>query len=429
MASWQAAYLGVQQRISLHARQGRWTLCGFSACVDAFTRLDDACHATLRAGPPEAQALAVELSRRAALGIGGEIRVDWPEGSAWLDAHLPLRLALGGTSAHAARLLTLIGAPALLALEHRSPEQLAVLDADMLIAAEAPVRAADERGGGVDRPRVYVFEYDADEPIDGAAPPRASRIIIRFHDFDLERDEAFLSLGPRLLRQGGGQGCGVLSGFNALGAGARLEAGLALAREAAAAWRAAGIGLIHLELAGYESPACRDRAIAGLTGAAHSLGMSLSEFRALMPGSGPLADGLIRLGERFSLDRVTVHADDWAISATRRNPAQEREALMMGCLLASARAAAGQLTIPSGLPPGACFEEPPPEVLLGDWSIISCPSPHVRHPRTTLGLGDTFMAGCLLVLGQPSLPAAAHAALLPPPRGAARGAATFSQPS
>jgi hypothetical protein len=26
------------------------------------------------------------------------------------------------------------------------------------------------------------------------------------------------------------------------------------------------------------------------------------------------------------------------------------------------------------------------------------------RPRTTLGLGDTFMAGCLLVLGQPKLP-------------------------
>jgi ADP-dependent phosphofructokinase/glucokinase len=41
---------------------------------------------------------------------------------------------------------------------------------------------------------------------------------------------------------------------------------------------------------------------------------------------------------------------------------------------------------------------------LGGWHIVTCPSPHLQQPRTTLGLGDTFMAGCLLVLGQPSLP-------------------------
>lgn len=422
--SWYEAYTSLQQRIKVYASQAHWTMCGLSLCVDAFTRLDDRSDAILRAGPPQAQALAAELRRRAAQGIGGEIRFDWPQGPAWLDAHLSLRAALGGTPAHAARLLTLLGAPALLSLEHRTPEQIAVLDPDMLLAGDGPVRAADIQASGEDRPRVYVFEYDAEVTIGGIAPPRASRIIVRFHDFDLERDAAFLRLSTQLLQKDRGHGSGILAGFNSLGAGAQLEAGLIEARQVAAAWRQAGIGLVHLEMAGYESPACRDRTLDGLTGAMTSIGMSLSEFRGLDPHAASLEDGLIRLGERLGLERVSVHADDWAISATRSDPDREREALMMGCLLASTRAAAGHLAVPTGLPEQARFEAPPPESQQGDWSIVSCPSPHLRHPRTTLGLGDTFMAGCLLVLGQPKL--AGLGPFVQPMAPGARGQGAFT---
>ncbi|GAB0117898.1 ADP-dependent glucokinase/phosphofructokinase [Acidisoma sp. 7E03] len=413
--SWCEAYTSLQRRTTGYVREARWTMCGLSLCVDAFTQLEDSTLTCLADGPPQAQALAAELRQRALKGIGGELRVDWPEGPAWLNAHLPLRIALGGTAAHAARVLTLLGAPALLALEHRTPEQLAVLDPDMLLAADRPMRAAEVAPGGEDRPRVYVFEYMAGAVLGGTPLPRSSRIILRCHDFDLEQDAAFLRLSPDLLRQDGGLGAGVLAGFSSLGGGARLEAGLAQGRALAAAWAEAGIGLIHLELAGYETPAWRDQAMAGLAGSVTSIGMSLSEFRDLLPGAVSLEDGLLEIAARFRVDRIVVHADDWAIAATRSDPEREREALMMGCLLASARAAAGRLTVPDGLPAGARFADPPPESRRGDWHIVSCPSPYLRQPRTTLGLGDTFMAGCLLVLGQPKHPTVGRAPAPPSP--------------
>ena len=357
------------------------------------------------AGPAPAQALRLELCRRAAAGIGGEIRVDWPEGPQWVDANLPIRTALGGTPAHAARLLTMLGAPALLALEHRGPEQLGLLDPDMRLAEDnRPLRAADVVPHGGDRLRVYVFEFTAGESFAGMTPPRSSRIIVRFHDLALEHDVAFEQLSPRLIRAHPGLGAGIVSGFNALGAGPALEPALGYARRIAQGWTAAGIGVIHLEMAGYETPQCRDTALDRLAGAVTSIGMSLSEFRAIDPETPYLADGLRRLGERLGVDRVSVHADDWAISATRRDPEQEREALMMGCLMASARAANGAPTVPQTLPAEAHFETPPGEEKQDGWHIVSCPSPHVDRPRTTLGLGDTFMAGCLLVLGQEKLP-------------------------
>ena len=401
---WHDAYVALHNRLKAYAGQARWTMCGLSLCVDAFTRLDTAACAQLAAGPDQARALGAELRRRAATGIGGELRFDWDEGPAWLDAHLPMHVALGGTPAHAARLLTRLGAPALLALEHRTPEQLAVLDPDMLLADEHPVRAAEVVAQGHDRPRVYIFEYTAGERIAGAIPPRSSRIIVRFHDFDLEQDADFARVSASLVRENPGFGCGIVSGFSSLGGGARLDAGIAYARGIAAEWKAAGIGTIHFEMAGYERPEYRDHAIAGMQGAITSIGMSLSEFRGIDPDTPDLADGLRRLGEMHGVSRVTVHADDWAMSATRGDPDQEREALMMGCHLASARAAAGGITVPDSLPAAAQFSAPPPEESVSGWHIVTCPSPHLQQPRTTLGLGDTFMAGCLLVLGQPNLP-------------------------
>jgi hypothetical protein len=401
---WHDAYADLLGRLDLYARRARWTLCGLSVCVDAFAQLA-ACDASLAAGPREARALRAELRRRAAAGIGGEIRIDWAEGPGWANANLPLRTALGGTPAHAARLLTMLGAPALLALDHRGPEQLGLLDPDMLLAGHDRVmRRGEVTPQGADRLRVYVFEFTAGESFGGITPPRSSRIILRFHDLTLEHDTAFERLSPRLIAAHPGLGAGIVSGFNALGAGAALRPGLDYARRLSQSWAAAGIGMIHLEMAGYETALCRDATLDRLAGVVTSIGMSLSEFQAIDPDAASLSAGMRRLGERLHLDRVCVHADDWAMSVTRRDPAQEREALMMGCLMASARAASGALMVPRALPAKARFAAPPAEEMRDGWHSVSCPSPHLDRPRTTLGLGDTFMAGCLLVLGQEKRP-------------------------
>lgn len=402
-STWRDSYASLLGRLGLYGQRAKWTVCGLSVCVDAFAQLA-ACEERLRAGPAQAQSLGAELCRRAAAGIGGEIRVDWAEGPQWVDATLPVRAALGGTSAHAARLLTMLGAPALLALEHRGQQQLRLLGPDMLLAEhDGAVRAGDVVPRGADRPRVYVFEFTAGEGFAGITPPRSSRIIVRFHDLALQYDVAFERLSPRLIGTHPGFGAGIVSGFNALGAGPALESGLLYARQLAQSWTAEGIGVIHLEMAGYETVECRDTALDRLAGAVTSVGMSLSEFQALAPAGLRLAEGMRRIGERLAVDRVCVHADDWAMSATRRDPAKEREALMMGCLLAGARAASGVLSVPQALPEEAHFGTPPAEETRDGWHIVSCPSPHLERPRTTLGLGDTFMAGCLLVLGQEKL--------------------------
>jgi ADP-specific Phosphofructokinase/Glucokinase conserved region len=401
---WEPAYAIVLERLDAHVAEARLTLCGLSVCVDATVSLHDA-GALLDPSDGEAARFAAMLLERAAAGIGGERKVDWPDGPAWLDARVPFGRDLGGTGAHAARVLTVLGAPALLALDTRSSEQMAVLDPELRLArggCSIPAKSiAPNRPNAI---KTYIFEYTKGRPIGSVVPPRSSRIIVRFDDPGLQHDRDFELLSGRLAPQAG---AAILSGFNTVAGGA-LGSELAWTRELANGWRSAGIPAIHFELAGYSRPEYRDEALRACTGCMTSVGLSLSEFAALLPQTD-LASGMRALGQRLGVRRVCVHADEWAAAATLDDPVRERDALLMGSLLASTRAAYGRPLVPQALPPGAVFSEPPelPD-RLGEWRFVACSVPYFACPATTLGLGDTFMAGCLLVLGGHAPPAAAH---------------------
>jgi ADP-dependent phosphofructokinase/glucokinase len=394
--TWAATYADVVGRLDAQVAKARLTLCGLSACVDATVSLHDAGALLSPIGDPQAARFAAALLGRAAAGVGGEIKVDWAGGPAWLDERVRFERELGGTGPHAARVLTTLGAPALLALEVRSPEQLSVLDPELPLASRD--RVVPAKSLVADRPnaiKTYIFEFTRGRPLGAVTPPRSSRIIVRFDDPGLQNDRDFELLSCRLAPEAG---AAILSGFNTVGPNA-LASALARTRDLASRWRSAGIPAIHLELAGYAQPEYRDAALAAFTGCVTSVGMSLSEFHALVP-QAELASGMRALGERLGVRRVCVHADDWAGAATLDDPARERDALLMGSLVASTRAAHGRPLVPRALPPGAAFAQPPdlPESL-GDWRFVACAVPYLEQPATTLGLGDTFMAGCLLVLG------------------------------
>ena len=128
----------------------------------------------------------------------------------------------------------------------------------------------------------------------------------------------------------------------------------------------------------------------------------------MVPDTTPVTATIVATAQRLGVDRLCVHADTWALTATRGDAEHERAALMMGCLLASTRAALGYPARPVAMPPGATFEQSPDEHASGDWNVVACAAPYLPRPATTLGLGDTFMAGCLLVLGQPTRPVTAE---------------------
>src|SRR5690348_4257678 len=141
---WAGQYRDLIADIPRIAEKAPLMLFGLSACVDARIFAHEL-GALFRPGAPEAaRAFGKLVKERAAAGIGGEVRIEWPEGPGWLAGHVPIAYALGGTGPQAAWSLAAIGARALIALEDRSAHKLKQVHPDILIAENGrPVRAAE----------------------------------------------------------------------------------------------------------------------------------------------------------------------------------------------------------------------------------------------------------------------------------------------
>jgi ADP-dependent phosphofructokinase/glucokinase len=230
-------------------------------------------------------------------------------------------------------------------------------------------------------------------------PRRSTRTIVRFADDPLDKDPDFVreSIGAAATA-----GAGILCGFNEVSA-QELEEALAETLMLIKAWRDQGLRTVHLELGDYASIQARDIVLKSLGRQITSLGMSYSELCGLASGSGDPVEKAYELSEALGLHRLCVHADTWALAITRGEAEQELEALMCGCLLASARAEKGQPCLPTRIPEAAIFHELPSDIFgkRGAQCAVCCASPYLEHPAATIGLGDTFLAGTLLILGQP----------------------------
>ncbi len=394
---WVALYGATIESLPRLAARAPLTLCGSGACIDARISLHDI-GPMLDAHAPEAAEFARMLQSRAARGQGGEFASDWTAGPEWIARNLPVSYAMGGTGPHAAATISAAGAPALLALADRSAQMLSLAHPDILLAeGDRIIRAAEATSRGATRPPVHIFEYTAGEAVGAVVPTRSSRIIVRFSNFLLEDDIDFARASLARISEAG---AGLVSGFSSIPA-ADLPREVARVAALARAWRAGGLATVHLELAGYDSMDLLHATVAELQDAITSIGMSHSELGMIAGDDADPLPGMRHLAERLALDRVCVHADHWAASVTKRDPESELQALVMGCLLAAARASTGRPMRPDRLDEATTFASPPFAWTrsAGGWTFVACPSAYLRAPRTTLGLGDTFTGGCLLALG------------------------------
>jgi ADP-dependent phosphofructokinase/glucokinase len=397
--NWGAVYAECVQTLSTYIQEARLTLCGLSTCLDGYLRLHEAERLwTAEEGTPEA-ALSRELLRRASCGIGGEWDQDWPEGGMWLEEKLKCsRWGLGGTGAQAGQTLAILGAPALMSLEDRSERQLSVIDPNVRVATDRGVlRCGDLSPVTRRKPAHYIFEYTSGTRVGPIIPKRSSRTIVRFTGERLDNDPDFTR---ESIAAAANAGAAILSGFNEIGQ-QDIEAALSDTVTLAHAWRDRGLRIIHLELGDYASVHERDTVLETLRGAFTSLGMSYSELRAFCLGSRDPVSKAYELSETLNLSRLCVHADTWALAITKDDPHRELEALLCGCLLASARAQRGKPCLPTRVPADVEFHDPPLETFVksGERMIVCCASPYLERPVATIGLGDTFLAGTLLVLG------------------------------
>lgn len=407
---WPGRYRRLSHRLLAEAPHARPLLAGFNIFVDALYPMtadrirrlhEDA--ARIAPASDMGPRLAAETLSRVADGRGGALCVNWPEGEAWISALLgaPARLQLGGTGPQAAWALSAIGAPSVTALTNRSDEQLAVLPARTALCAEdgalVPPAAVANRTPPR-KPRNVILEFSEGTPTPTGTVRRSTRIMLRFLDSGIERDELFAAAARRMAADAGGL---LVSGLDSLPDGD--DGSIAWLRALAGDLRTRGLATCHVELAEFPRLAAMRSVTGAFGGVADTLGMSLSELRLLSGSDGPPGEAARGVAERHGYAAVFIHADDWALAVHRGSPGDLEARLMAGNLLASARAFLGRPSPTLALSPEAVFRDaiPPAQALSGGWQVDCVPAPYLKHPRATVGLGDTFVAGLMLAASIP----------------------------
>jgi len=376
--------------------------CGFSACIDRIypaTLVTEALSASDLTGSDE---VLEQLLGIIANGRGGEIGIEWPTGPEFFESLEPEAILPGGTAVQAANQLALLGASPTLALERRSKELIGMLHPNVRLAeAEGSPGSHGVRAAIPVHPILEV-RSSGHEHQQG----RADRIILRLSNDPIERDRKFADLTTR---PRSGFAAAVASGLNAVDS-ASFEDTLNWMRTVCLGWSRAGIPLRHFELAAYRHKYDALRSLEELSSGISSVGMNLDELsyhtESELDSHDEIAAAAERLLGRFGLSRVCVHSDKWAFSITTGDPERELLAIRFGGLLASTRARTGRPSVPSGIVPGATLEDAPWKLiteLRSTGHLVASPVPYLDSPASTVGLGDTFLAGSIAVLAQPKL--------------------------
>ena len=404
-ANWTERYAECAAAVRGSAARAPLTLTGFSACVDAVYTVDARVlemltHAAGRDSARLETAFARVILERISAARGGELFRQWDDGPVWAENLLgpPSRLQVGGTGPQAAWTLAVLDAPSVVALRDRSPDQLSALHHAIGVCGPDGIAVAADvaAASAATKPRHYILEFTAGTRWSAGVVARSTRIILRFAHDGIERDEAFAQLTPRLASTAG---AGLVSGLNGLGPGQETDEDWVV--DLARRWRTSGLPLIHLELAEYPV----DRQLADVckryAGVASSIGMSLSELRALTSSNADPVELGLGVAQLGSVDRVCIHADTWSLSVHRHDPSVEVRMLLAGNLLAASRAAHGVPSAELDVHPLATYAADVPRSgeLGGGWRVDCVPSPYLYQPRSTVGLGDTFVAGTLLAHG------------------------------
>lgn len=398
---WPARYTDLAQELMVAAPHARPLLISSTINIDEIYAMGtDRLTRLLQLGKTHG-GLAAELARAVHEQLkaerDGELFWDWPTGARWVGDALgpPDRRQVGGTGPQAAWALDVLGARSVMALRRRHHEQLSVLPGDVLVCRGGllvPVRtlaATDD----VLPSKHEILEFSRGTPVAGRALGRSHRLILRFAAIALEVDDEFLAMQEKLSATAG---AALLSGLNGLAVADRdsLDWAVNISR----AWKNNGVALRHLELGDTRRPGEFREVLGHLRGLCSSVGLSLSELQGLWGPVGDVGAKAVELASALDCPCIVVHADHWSLAVHRGERDAMLRRLMAGNLLASARASLGVPHADLVPPDGARYSTDLPSsgVVADGWWADCAPVPHIAQPLSTIGLGDTFVAGLLL---------------------------------
>ncbi len=406
-AIWRERYEDLARELAASARRARPVLISSTTDIDEIYALRAHELAALEHEAADGAGLAARVASAILdwVGTGKDAELDWrwSEGHEWLRATLaaPTRVQLGGTGPQAAWALASLGAPSVMALACRHPEQLDVLPVTMQIVEDGRLVEVGVATPNTATPpcRHAILECAQGTSWRGMSTPRASRLIVRFAPIGLEVDEGFLALQETLAPEAGAALC---SGLNGLDPDDRRS--ITWVKEVAGSWRRGGVSLRHLELGDTARPEELRRFMAMLHGLFSSIGLSATELLRLSGGERDIPTAAVELATFMGSASVVVHADRWSLAVSRDDDEQILRRLMAGNLLAAARAANGAPQARLEPPAHARYGSDRPAVyqMAPGWHAACVPTPYVERPVSTIGLGDTFAAGMLLAESIPT---------------------------
>jgi ADP-dependent phosphofructokinase/glucokinase len=398
---WHTRYMQLAERLMAAAPTAKPVLISSTVNVDEVFTMTTARLAELvrlgRNSGGTADKLVSAVLDCLADGRDGELFWEWSEGVRWARFALgvPERVQVGGTGAQAAWTLAALGAPCVIALGHRSTEQLSVMAPQVLLCANGslvPVRDAAPSGSTA-AARHEILEFARGTSWEGLRLSRSSRLILRFAAIAPEVDAEFRAMQGELSERAG---AALLSGLNGLASGD--TGAMKWSKDLGHIWKDKGVQLRHLELGDTGNPGELRALVGELRGLYSSVGVSYSELQRIWGASGDVGASARDLGVKLGCDWLVVHSDQWSLAAHRSDPAVAVQRLMAGNLLASARALNGAPSedvrpavgsdYPTDIPGARC--------LVDGWRVDCAPVPYIESPKSTIGLGDTFTAGLLL---------------------------------
>lgn len=446
---WRGRYAEAFARALRGAAQPGRIACGFTNNVDRVADVDGAHLSRLLAqagvalphgrGPLLVRTPAELLAGMAAFvrdGRGGELTVLDAGLYRWMEAHFAFRGApqLGGTAAQSAHTLARLGFDTLLHVTSLSPQQAALLDntGRTLIATGDGLQRPADAARPADPTMVHViFEYAAGTEIAAggvrAAAPAANRIIVSYDPIngDLAFDPHYVAAVADPAAQ---VGAVMLSGYNQVSTldlcRVRIGETVAMVR----GWKAARPGLLaHLELGATPDGGFLAAILEGFAGEVDSIGLNADELNDVLhlwgephaDGAPGLVDAVRRMHAHVGCARINVHTQELCVTVTQGDPRAEQDALLFGSLVAGTRArladfprvedvarvlGAGEVAPRSlGLLADACAAGgAPPEGIArcGAGWLVAAPTLAVSNPAGIVGLGDSYTAGVLGVLGK-----------------------------
>jgi ADP-dependent phosphofructokinase/glucokinase len=383
-------------------------------------------------------------------GTGDVIGVGSAEMAGWLEAHFPpsipgevsggRSLQLGGAGAQAANTLAHLGYRALVHVTALSAVDASVFsDSDRLVVATPdglrPLAQAVRPG---DRPMYHhVLEFQTGDHLNwggtAVVAPRANRIILIYDPVNerLPIDPLFFQAiadpAARVSRA-------MITGFSVLDSVATSHARMAVTLEHLREVRRMRPELLfHGELACVSDPALIRPIVDELAPRMDSVGGNEQEVTMAVAGwQAPPPDAvedrlalLAELRARLAAGggpgprRVNLHTQDYCLTLTDFDPRVEQDALLFAALVSGTRARLGKWprmedprrTLDEGGQPGEASraaEERLKAALPLDAGVGRCagtdlvfaPTLSVSHPAGTVGLGDSFTGGVLVMMGR-----------------------------